>query len=230
MRPSSPSRRWWDEALQEARDAGIPVILTDRAIETQQKELYATFIGSDFVREGMLSGEWLVKNYPSRPGQVRIVELQGKAGSAPAVDRAEGFRNAIKVDRFMIVGSQTGDFTRAKGEKVMRGFLAARGSIDVVFAHNDDMALGAIKAIDDAGLRPGIDITVISIDGIHDGIAALAAGKMNFIAECSPLLGPQLMELVKKVVAGESVPARIVTAESTFTQEQAKVALPNRRY
>jgi ABC-type sugar transport system substrate-binding protein len=221
----------WDEVLQEAKDAGIPVILTDRAIETELTKPYASFIGSDFVREGKLAGEWLVKDFAQRSGPVNVVELQGTVGSAPATDRAKGFRAAIKGDaRFTIVASKTGDFTRAKGEKVMRGMLADHQDIDVVFAHNDDMALGAIKAIEAAGLRPGVDITIISVDAVHDGMEALAAGKINFIAECSPLLGPQLMDLVQKIVDGEPVPERIVTEETTFTQEQAVAALPDRRY
>jgi ABC-type sugar transport system substrate-binding protein len=173
----------------------------------------------------------LVKRYAGKSGPVRIAELQGTVGSAPATDRAKGFRDAIKADpKFDIIVSKTGDFTRAKGEKVMRAFLAEQKDIDVVFAHNDDMALGAVKAIEAAGLRPGVDITIISIDAVRDGMEALAAGKINFIAECSPLLGPQLMDLVQKIVDGENVPPRILTEETTFTQEQAVAALPDRRY
>jgi ABC-type sugar transport system substrate-binding protein len=221
----------WDDVLKDARAAGIPVILTDRAIDTASKDLYVTFIGSDFVKEGTLSGEWLTKEYGGATGQVRIVELKGTTGSAPANDRAKGFRAVIKGDpKFKIVASQTGDFTRAKGEVVMKSFLKEHDDIDVLFAHNDDMALGAIKAIQAAGLRPGIDIKIISIDAIRDGMKALAAGKINFIAECSPLLGPQLMDLVQKILNGESVPPRIVTEETTFTPESAEAALPNRRY
>jgi ABC-type sugar transport system substrate-binding protein len=221
----------WDAVLKEAQDAGIPVILTDRAIDTQVSDPYVTFIGSDFTLEGRLAGEWLVKEFAAKSGPVNVVELQGTVGSAPATDRAKGFRTAIKADpKFNIIASKTGDFTRAKGEKVMRGMLAEHKDIDVVFAHNDDMALGAIKAIEAAGLRPGVDVTIISIDAVRDGMEALAAKKINFIAECSPLLGPQLMELVKQIVDGEPVPARILTEETTFTQEQAVAVLPNRRY
>ena len=129
-----------------------------------------------------------------------------------------------------VIASQTGDFTRAGGKEVMTAFLKAHPKIDLLFAHNDDMGLGAIEAIEAAGLKPGVDIKIVTIDAVHDGMQALADGKINFIAECSPLLGPQLMDLVKKVVAGKPVPQRIVTKETTFTRAQAKAALPTRKY
>jgi galactofuranose transport system substrate-binding protein len=221
----------WDTVLKEAQDAGIPVILTDRAVDSQDDSLYESFLGSDFVLEGERAGEWLVEEYAGSDEPVRIVELQGTTGSAPANDRKEGFENVISADdKFEIIASQTGDFTRAKGKEVMEAFLKAHQDIDVLFAHNDDMGLGAIEAIEGAGLVPGEDIKIITIDAVRDGMQALADGKINFIAECSPLLGPQLMELVQQVVAGEEVPKRIVTEETTFTQEEAIVALPDRQY
>ncbi|WBC00382.1 ABC transporter substrate-binding protein [Solwaraspora sp. WMMA2080] len=221
----------WDTVLKEAKDAEIPVILTDRAVDSQDETLYETFIGSDFVLEGRLSGEWLAEEFADEPGPVRIVELQGTTGSAPANDRKQGFGEAIAADpKFEIIASQTGEFTRAKGKEVMEAFLQAHDDIDVLFAHNDDMGLGAIEAIEAAGLVPGQDITIITIDAVRDGMQALADGKINFIAECSPLLGPQLMDLVEQVHAGESVPKRVVTEETTFTPEQAKEVLPTREY
>jgi simple sugar transport system substrate-binding protein len=112
----------------------------------------------------------------------------------------------------------------------MEAFLKSQPDIDVVFAQNDDMWLGALEAIKAAGKKPGVDIKIITIDAVHDGMQALADGEFNYIVECNPLLGPQLMELAKKVVAGEDVPHRVVTEETTFTQEQAKTALPDRKY
>ncbi|SCG34604.1 ABC transporter substrate-binding protein [Micromonospora coxensis] len=221
----------WDTVLKEARDAEIPVILTDRSVDSADKSLYKTFIGSDFVKEGRLSGEWLVERTKSATGPVHIVELQGTTGSAPANDRKKGFAEAIAANpNLKVVASQSGDFTRAGGKQVMEQFLKANPKIDVLFAHNDDMGLGALEAITAAGKVPGRDITIITIDAVKDGMQALADGKFNFIAECSPLLGPQLMDLVKKVHAGESVPARVETEETTFTTEQAKAALPTRKY
>jgi len=221
----------WDTVLKEAKDAKIPVILTDRAVDSKDTSLYRTFIGSDFVKEGKLSGEWLVNEYKGKTDTVNIVELQGTTGSAPANDRKKGFADAIAVaPNLKVIASQTGDFTRAGGKAVMEQFLKANPKIDVLFAHNDDMGLGALEAITAAGKVPGKDIKIITIDAVKDGMQALADGKFNFIAECSPLLGPQLMDLVKKVVAGESIPQRILTEETTFTPEQAKAALPNRKY
>ncbi|MEU7994992.1 ABC transporter substrate-binding protein [Micromonospora sp. NPDC049060] len=221
----------WDTVLKEAKDAGIPVILTDRSVDSADKSLYKTFLGSDFVKEGRLAGEWLVEQTKSASGPVNVVELQGTTGSAPANDRKEGFAKAIAANpNLKVVASQSGDFKRADGKQVMEQFLKANPKIDVLFAHNDDMGLGALEAITAAGKVPGKDITIITIDAVKDGMQALADGKFNFIAECSPLLGPQLMDLAKKVHAGEEVPARIETEETTFTQEQAKEALPNRKY
>ena len=220
----------WDTVLLEAKRANIPVILTDRAVDSEDKTLYKTFLGSDFVLEGKKAGEWLVENSKGESA-VNVVELQGTTGAAPAIDRKEGFAEAIKAaPQIKVIASQTGDFTRSGGKQVMEAFLKSNPDIDVVYAHNDDMGLGAIEAIEAAGKVPGKDIKIITVDAVKDGMQALADGKINFIVECSPLLGDQLMDLAKKVLAGETVPERVVTEETTFTQEQAKAALPERKY
>lgn len=225
----------WDAVLQEAKRAKIPVVLTDRAVDTEDSSLYVTFIGSDFVEEGEKAGQWLVDNADAsdvdKDGAVNVVELQGTTGSAPAIDRKKGFEEKISADsKIKITESQTGDFTRDGGKQVMEAFLQSNPKIDVVYAHNDDMGLGAIEAIKAAGKKPGTDIKIITVDAVKDGMTALAAGEINFIVECSPLLGPQLMDVAEKVVAGEEVPDRIVTEETTFTPEQAAEALPDRKY
>lgn len=221
----------WDTVLKEAKDAGIPVILTDRAIDSPDTSLYKTFIGSDFVEEGKKAGQWLVKEYEGKTDTVNIVELQGSPGAAPANDRKSGFADVIKADpKFKVVASQTGQFTRTDGKAVMETFLKSQPKIDVLYAHNDDMGLGAIEAIEAAGKKPGTDIKIITVDAVKDGMTALADKKINFIVECSPLLGPQLMDLVKKAKAGETIPQRVLTEETTFTPDQAKEALPNRKY
>ncbi|MDZ5619621.1 ABC transporter substrate-binding protein [Nocardioides sp. HM23] len=225
----------WDAVLQEAKAAGIPVILTDRAVDTEDTSLYETFLGSDFVLEGEKAGEWLVENAADADvdgdGDINVVQLEGTTGSAPAIDRAEGFATAIAADPSIeVTASQTGDFTRDLGKQVMESFLNSEDGIDVVFAHNDDMGLGAIEAIEAAGLEPGVDVKIITIDAVHDGMEALADGKINFIVECNPLLGPQLMDLAEQVIDGEEVPERVVTEETTFTQEQAAEVLPDRQY
>ena len=225
----------WDAVLQEAKAANIPVILTDRAVDSDDTSLYKTFLGSDFVEEGKKAGEWLVENAADSDvdgdGDVNVVQLEGTTGAAPAIDRAEGFADAIASDsKISISKSQTGDFTRDGGKQVMESFLNSEKGIDVVFAHNDDMGLGAIEAIEAAGLEPGKDIKIITVDAVKDGMTALSEGKINFIVECNPLLGDQLMELAKKVVAGDEVPERVVTEETTFTQEQATEVLADRKY
>ena len=222
----------WDTVLQEAKAAHIPVILTDRAVDSKDTSLYVTFMGSDFIEEGKRAGRWLEEYEKGKPGPINIVELQGTVGSAPAIDRKKGFADVIGSDpRMKIIRSQTGDFTLAKGKEVMEAFLKAEGkNINVLYAHNDDMALGAIQAIEEAGLKPGVDITVISIDGTKGAFEAMAAGKQNVVVECNPLLGPQLMQAAKDVVAGKTLPKRILTNETVYTASQAVAALPTRKY
>ncbi|AQP46782.1 LacI family transcriptional regulator [Tessaracoccus aquimaris] len=219
----------WDAVLQEAKEAKIPVILTDRAVDSQDDSLYVSFIGSDFVLEGDTAGKWAVEQYKGQG--LKIVELQGTTGAAPAIDRKEGFEKAIAGSDLTIIDSQTGNFTRTEGKTVMEGFLQKHGDqIGMVFAHNDDMGLGAIEAIEAAGKKPGVDIKIITIDAVKDGMQALADGKINYIVECNPLLGPDLADIAKKVLAGESVQKRIVVKDEAFDQEQAKAALPDRKY
>ena len=223
----------WDTVLVEAKRANIPVILTDRSVDSEDDSLYETFLGSDFVLEGEKAGKWLVDNAGEADGngdgKINVVQLEGTTGAAPAIDRGEGFASEIKSDpKIEVVASQTGDFTRDGGKKVMESFLKSQKGIDVVFAHNDDMGLGAIEAIKAAGQKPGTDIKIITVDAVKDGMTALSKGEINFIVECNPLLGPQLMDLADKVVAGEEVPKRVVTKETTFTQEQATEVLAER--
>jgi len=223
----------WDEVLRDAKAAGIPVVLTDRAVEVADDSLYLTLIGSDFVEEGRRAARWLIDNSQGRSGPVRVVELQGTVGSAPANDRMQGFREGIGQDtRFEIVRSQSGDFTRAKGKEVMEAFIKAEGrkKIDVLFAHNDDMAIGAIQAIEEAGLKPGKDILIVSIDGVRGAFEAMKDGKLNATVECNPLLGPQLAQLIRDIHAGRQVPRRVVVEEGVFTSDQAAAELPNRKY
>lgn len=221
----------WGTVLQEAKAAKIPVILSDRAVNEKDDSLWVSFMGSDFVEEGRRAGRWLVEKTKGTT-TVNIVELQGTVGSAPAIDRKKGFEEIIKADpKFKIIRSQTGDFTRAKGKEVMEAFLKAEGKkINVLYAHNDDMAIGAIQAIEEAGMKPAKDIIIISVDAVKGAFEAMIAGKMNVSVECSPLLGPQLMQAVKDLKAGKTLPKRIVTQEGVFPMEVAAKEFPNRKY
>jgi simple sugar transport system substrate-binding protein len=222
----------WETVLREAKTARIPVIVTDRAVDVPDDSLYVTLLGSDFVEEGRKAGRWLLENTKDRKGDLNIAELQGTVGSAPANDRKRGFQEIIATDpRYKIIRSQTGDFTRARGKEVMEAFLKAEGRrINVLFAHNDDMAIGAIQAIEEAGLKPGQDILIISIDGVKGAFEAMMAGKLNVTVECNPLLGPQLVSAVKDVMTGKPLPKRIITEESIFPMETAREVFPTRKY
>jgi ABC-type sugar transport system substrate-binding protein len=223
----------WDTVLREAKNAKIPVILTDRSVKVADKSLYVSFIGSDFVEEGRRAGRWLLdyaKQNPAKP--LNIVELQGTVGSAPAVDRKTGFAEVIAGNpKLKIIRSQTGDFTRAKGKEVMEAFLKSDGkNINVLYAHNDDMAIGAIQAIEEAGLKPGKDIVIVSIDGVRGAFEAMMQGKLNATVECNPLLGPTLIQTAQAVVGGKPVAQRITVTEGVFPAEVAAKEFPNRKY
>ena len=221
----------WDAVLNEAKAAGIPVVLTDRAVDSQDESLYVSFLGSDFIEEGKKAGQWVLDEYADATEPVEIIQLEGTTGAAPAIDRAEGFAEVIaENENLQVIESQTGDFTRAGGKQVTEALLKANPGVDLIYAHNDDMGLGAIEAIEAAGLVPGVDIKIVTVDAVKDGMQALADGKINFIVECSPLLGKQLVEIVKQINDGEEPEKRIITEETTFTQEQAIEALPDRQY
>ena len=218
----------WDEVFQEAKDAGIPIILVDRAAAVSE-DLYVTLLGSDFLEEGRNAAREMVK---LTDGKATIVELVGTIGSAPANDRYQGFREVLAgYPNMVILDSQSGDFTRARGYEVMVSFLKKYGNtITALFAHNDDMALGAIRAIEEAGLRPGVDIKIVSVDAAHGAFEAMIAGKLNVTVECNPLLGPQFFELALKVVNGEPVPKRVPSKEGIFFPDNALEILPGRKY
>jgi galactofuranose transport system substrate-binding protein len=218
----------WDEVFQEAKDAGIPIILVDRRAVVSD-DLYVSYLGSDFLEEGRNAARVMAKLVN---GQANIVELVGTIDSAPANDRYAGFREILKsYPGMQIIDSQSGDFTLARGKEVMAAFLQKYGNkITAVYAHNDDMALGAIQAIENYGLQPGKDIKIVSVDATSGAFEAMIAGKLNATIECNPLLGPQFFELALKVVNGKPVPKWVPSLEGIFFPEDASKILPTRKY
>lgn len=219
----------WDDVLQEAKDKGIPVVLEDRTVSASD-DLYEAWVGLDFRSEGVKAGEWAAAEFGDTP--TKMVVLEGTTGSAPANDRAEGFNEAIAGTAIETIDSQTGDFTRDGGKTVMEGYIAKYGldGIDLLYAHNDDMGLGAIEAIEAAGGTPGVDIKIVTIDAVKDGMQALVDGKINYIVECNPLLGDLAAGIVKDVLDGKSVDKEYYVEDKEFNQEQAAEVLDSRLY
>jgi ABC-type sugar transport system substrate-binding protein len=222
--------------LQEAKNAKIPVIMIDRDVAKEDRGLRLTIMGSDFIKEGEKAGTWLA-DYLKKKGlddgskTINIVELQGTTGSAPAVERKTGFATIMaKHANWKLTRSQTGNFTSSEGKQVMEAFLKADKNIDVLYAHNDQMALGAIQAIKEAGLKPGKDIIIVGVDAVKGAFEAMVAGEMNCSVECSPLLGPQAVQAVRDLRDGKKLPARIYTIEGIFDETNAAAALPTRQY
>ena len=218
----------WDKVFQEAKDAGIPIILVDRRADVPE-DLYVSYLGSNFLEEGRNAAR-IMANLMN--GKANIVELVGTIDSAPANDRYRGFREILKDYPDMhIIDSESGDFTQARGKEVMEGFLQKYGNtITAVFAHNDDMAVGAIQAIEEYGLKPGTDIKIVSVDAARGAFEAMIAGKLSATVECNPLLGPQFFELALKVVNGEPVTKWVPSIETMFFPEDAAEILPTRKY
>jgi simple sugar transport system substrate-binding protein len=217
-----------ETVLKEAKNAKIPVIIVDRNVKAS-KSLYKTFLGSDFTLEGINACKQMAKVMNDKGD---IVVLEGTVGSAAAVNRKKGFAQELKNHSGInILKSQSGNFTRTEGKQVMESFLKTYGKkIKGLFSHNDDMAIGAIQAIEEYGLKPGKDIKIVSVDGVKGIFEAMAAGKSNATVECNPLLGPQVMQIAKDVLAGKKLPAWVKSKEGIYTQSQAKAALPTRKY
>jgi simple sugar transport system substrate-binding protein len=227
----------WDNVLLEARAEEIPVILVDRKIQTESGGLYVSFLGSDFTEEGRKAGRWMTRKFGGINRDVNIVELRGTDGASPTMGRSEGFRDAISSDaRFKIIRSESGDFMRSKGRETMEGILSeyrvpgGERRIDVLFAHNDDMAIGAVEAMEARGIAPGRDVVIISVDAQKSALEALKERKLNCVVECSPYIGERLMELVASLVSGDEIPPAIFTEETMFTEDDPPDSLPERPY
>lgn len=232
----------WDNILREAKRAKIPVLIMDRDLTVSDPSLYVAKIGTDMYTEGRKVFDWLDEyvtknNFKPRNGgdKINIVILEGTVGASATTGRGNGFNDAMNdsdnKDKYKILASQTGDFTRQKGQEVMESFLKSnRNDIDVLFAMNDDMALGAIQAIEAAGLKPSKDIIIVSVDGVKGIFQAMMDGKANATVECNPLQGDLFFKTAQKILKGESVPKSVFVEEGVYTSDNAAEVFPTRQY
>jgi simple sugar transport system substrate-binding protein len=225
----------WDNILQEAKDAGIPVLVTDRKIDIQDESLYAGFIGTDSVEEGRDAARFLLRKFKDRIAAgdepVRIVELSGTIGASPATGRAQGFREIIdQYPQFQIIHSESGDFLRSKGYELMRSILKSYSDIDAIYSHNDGMTLGALDAIKEKNIIPGQDIVIVTIDAEQAVIDALRRGEVNCVIECNPKQGPDIMKLTQQLARGEPISRLIYMEGSVFSEGDDLSALAPRGY
>ncbi|MGF9694078.1 ABC transporter substrate-binding protein [Rhizobium sp. 0TCS1.26] len=215
-------------AVMAAKKNGIPVILLDRSVDPKLAKAgkdYLTFIGSDFIKEGERAAEWLVKN---ANGKTKIIELEGTTGSSPANDRKKGFDEAIKkAEGFSIVASQSGDFARDKGRQVAEALLQSHPDANVIYAHNDEMAIGAISAVEAAGKVPGKDILILSIDGGKEAVGLVAEGKIAAVVECNPRFGPKAFETMARYAKGEKIEPWVINEDKFYDASNAKAELAN---
>ena len=217
----------WDTVLQEAKDAGIPVIIVDRMVDVSDDSLYTTWIGTDSLLEGRKAAEWL-NAYTTAKGidakDVNIVDIQGTIGSTAQIGRSKGLEEGVDNYGWNLLAQQSCEFTQAKGQEVMESMLKQYDNINVVYCENDNEAFGAIDAIEAAGKTVGSDIAngeimVISFDTTNAGLTDTLAGKITCDVECNPLHGPRAEELIKALEAGEEVQKLNYVDEEIFATD-----------
>jgi ABC-type sugar transport system substrate-binding protein len=208
-----------EPALQSAREAGVPVFLVDREANAEICEDYISFMGSNFVEQGERAAEWLVE---ATNGKAKVAELQGTVGASVTADRGEGFKSVIDENSGMeIVASQSGNFNRAEGQNVTEQILGGNPDLDAVYAHNDEMAIGAIQALKDAGRKPGEDVTVVSVDGTRDALQAIIDGELGATVETNPRFGPLAFDTAERFLSGEQIPTKITVQDRLFDKSNA---------
>ena len=230
----------WENVLEEAREANIPVLICDREIDIEDESLFAGYLGTNMFQQGEKAAEFLVRKFiDMQTGElldnwqapVRIVELRGTEGSSPEIKRAEGFREVLaNYPVFEIIFSESGDFLRSKGYELMNNILNILNDIDVIYSHNDGMTLGAIDAMKERGIIPGEDIIIVSIDAEQAAIDALRRGEINAVVECNPMQGPEIIRLATLLARNESIPRITFMHEEVFTQWDDLSALLPRGY
>ncbi len=224
----------WETVLGEAKEAAVPVILSDRMIDVEDSSLYTCWVGGNFEKEGVDSILWLNK-YLKKIGrdneEINVVMLQGNIGASAEIGRTKGVEETLgKNPNYKLLEKQTGEFTQSKGQEVMEYFLNTYPDIDVVVAQNDNMAFGAIDAIKAAGKKPGTDIIIVSFDAVKAALKLIIAGDMNVSVECNPLHGPRVAEIIQKLERGEPVDKTAYVVEGIYDQNNAAKALPERLY
>lgn len=220
----------WQDILEEAGNAQIPVLLVDRTVSIDE-ELYQSYIGADFEEEGRRCARWLLQ-HTSGESQVSILELRGTDGASPTQGRKDGFESVIaECENYQIIDSECGDFNREGGAQIVRNYLMSHEwDIDAIYAHNDEMALGAAEVLREYGIEPGTEVKIMSVDGTADALTALKKGELNCVVECNPLLGPELMKAITDLMQGKELPLRIITDEIVFTEETPEELFRNRKY
>ena len=210
----------WEEAFLACREAGVPLIMLDREAEGEPGRDFLTFVGSNFVKEGKMAAQWLANEVG---GQARIVELKGNLGASCTIDREFGFAEQLKnFPGMQVIETEFGDFERIKGQQVMEQIILTRGAdFDAVYAHNDEMAIGAIQALKAANMKPGQDVVVVSIDGSRDALKAIIAGQLGATVECTPRLATTVFDAIELHRSGASVPSRIEIEDRLFDRTNA---------
>ena len=219
----------WDTVLQEAKDAGIPVIIVDRMVDVSDDSLFTCWVGSDFELEGKKAAEWL-HQYTLKEKiaseEIHIVNIQGTIGASSQIGRTKGLADAVKANGWNLLAEVSGDYTQAKGREVMESFLKQYNNINVVYCENDNEALGAIEAIEAAGKTVGSDITggeimIISFDGVNESaINYVLEGKITCIAECNPLHGPRVQAIIEALEEGKTPDKFAYVDEEIFSANE----------
>lgn len=218
----------WDAVLQEAKNADIPVLIVDREVAVEDTELYLTQIGSDFLTEGLQAVHWLEETLKQREEPVNILHIQGTYGATAQLLRTKAIEDAVDAhENWRFAGQLSGDFTESKGYEVVRDFLTEHRDIDVIYSENDNMTFGAMRALDEAGIRYGLDgdVIIVSFDAVHRALEQCMAGKINLCVECNPLHGPRVDELIQQYLAGQAIPKQIFVEEQVFTPDMLTAEL-----
>lgn len=223
----------WENVLQEAEDAKIPVILNDRGIVIDDPNLYKTLVGTNGIEQGRRAADFLKKKFANHSEMINIAEIAGTAGSSSAESRAKGFRESIQDDpRFQIVTSVNGDYMLSKGRQAVAHMdeSGKLNDIDVLFSHNDDMTIGIIQYLETTSIKPGKDLVIVSVDAQQEAIELLKAGKINCTVECNPNSGPKIMSVINHLLNGGELDDHYYLQEQVFSEYTDFESIKDRGY